>query len=457
MRISISKTHSDTLGDSTQVKIVIPSTSGKPNFQSSNGSSATQSSTSSFQNDAIKNNPRKRTARKTLSSFTPRKQFCSSSKHITTSVVTLDSDDEKDCKDEQTMKKYMKLEEVPMPSTSFTTLTSLVNKSDTVNVSQEQSPATSPVVKKDEIIYKSDEKIVEISLESRKDLFATECKKYLTCVEYEKVNQKLQKRILAISDRHKNNSRLHGFLTDRINNLIKDSKDLQKQPRSIFLVIRDVLDELTKYGSKNSSAPASTCSISSQQKTTQVNESKSSTQPGSSDVNSEEVVSETPSTSQPAMTERQVAKRKLHIKKLENALKACGREVARIEEAGMSLDEMNDENSGYIKVSKYKARYMKIYRKIAELRELNASLARKQDTKFKTEASRIPEINQQIEKMVNRNKIFPDFSDILKLFKNHYLEKSIVVQKEMIEVEGMWLIFLTKKTFSNSLLSLTIL
>ena len=252
MRISISKTHSDTLGDSTQVKIVIPNTSGKPNIQSSNGSSVTQASTSSFRNDTVKNNQRKRTARKTLSSFTPRKQFCNSSKHISSSVVTLDSDDEKDCKDEQTMKRYMKLEEVPIASTSFTTLTSSVNKSDTVNVSQEQSPSTSLIFKNDETIDISDEKIVEISLENKKDLFATECKKYLTCDEYDKVNQKLQKRILAISDRHKNNSRLHGFLTDRINNLIKDNKDLQKQPRSIFLVIRDVLDELTKYGSKNS-------------------------------------------------------------------------------------------------------------------------------------------------------------------------------------------------------------
>ena len=450
MRISISKTHSDTLGDSTQVKIVIPNTSGKPNIQSSNGSSTSQASTSSFQNDTMKNSQRKRTARKTLSSFTPRKQFCNSSKHITGSVVTLDSDDEKDCKDEQTMKKYMRLEEVPIASTSFTTLTSLVNKSDTVSVSQKQSPATTLFVKKDETIDKSDEKIVETSLENKKDLFATECKKYLSCDEYDKVNHKLQKRILAISDRHKNNSRLHGFLTDRINNLIKDSKDLQKQPRIIFLVIRDVLDELTKYGSKNSSAPASTFSNSSQQ-STQVTEDKSSTQPRSSDANSEVVDSETPSTSQPVMTERQVAKRKLHIKKLENALKACGREIARIEKVDMCLDDLDDENSDYLKLSKYKARYMKIYKKIAELRELNASLARKQDTKFKTEASRIPEINQQIEKMINRDKIFPDFSDILKLFKNHYLEKSIVVRKEVIEEEGMWLIFLTNKALSNYL------
>ena len=95
----------------------------------------------------------------------------------------------------------------------------------------------------------------------------------------------------------------------------------------------------------------------------ELEEDKSSTQARSSDANSEVVDSETPSTSQPVMTERQVAKRKLHIKKLENALKACGREIGRIEEADMCLDDLYDENSAYLKLSKYKARYMKIYKK----------------------------------------------------------------------------------------------
>ena len=63
-------------------------------------------------------------------------------------------------------------------------------------------------------------------------------------------------------------------------------------------------------------------------------------------------------------------------------------------------------------------------------------MERKQDKKFKTEASRIPEINQRIEKMVNRDKSFPDFADVLKLFVEYYQEKSLVVRKEAMQEEG---------------------
>merc|ERR1712223_2257331 len=49
---------------------------------------------------------------------------------------------------------------------------------------------------------------------------------------------------------------------------------------------------------------------------------------------------------------------------------------------------------------------------------------------------RIPEINEQIEKMVNREKSFPDFSDILKLYTNYYKEKNIIVGKESAQAEA---------------------
>ena len=97
---------------------------------------------------------------------------------------------------------------------------------------------------------------------------------------------------------------------------------------------------------------------------------------------------------------------------------------------------MEDENSGYLRVSRYKARYMKIYRKIAQLRKLDSSLQRKQDKKFKTEASRIPEINSRIETLVNKNKTFPDYADVLKLYENHYQENNLIREKELMKQEG---------------------
>lgn len=435
MRISISKKHSDTHGDSTQVKIVIPNAPVKSHVPLNKDSCLAHVSPS-LQNDTMRNNQRKRTARKTMSSFTPRKQISNPSKKLTCSIVTLDSDEEKDCEVKHNLEKYLKSDEPDMPGTSYTTLTSLAEKPSTVTALIEETPIASLVVKKDEAMVKTNEPTSGQSLEILKESFATECKKYLTSVEFEKVQKKLEKRIIAISDRYKNNSRLREFLLDRIDKIKKDSEKLQKESRSVFLVIQDVLDELTKYGKKSSSAQAPTCSDTLQAQTTTQTKREVNSQSSTSAMNPERLVSEIPSTTQ-VMTDRQLAKRKLHIRKLENALKACGREISRCEGAEMGLDDLDDENSDYMKVSRYRARYMKIYRKIAQLRELNASLERKQDKKFKTEASRIPEINQKIEKLVNRDKIFPDFSDVRKIFVDYYKEKNLVIRKEVIEEEGI--------------------
>ena len=129
-------------------------------------------------------------------------------------------------------------------------------------------------------------------------------------------------------------------------------------------------------------------------------------------------------------------KRKRHILKLEQALHACGKQIKKIEEEGLSLSDMENEDSSYLRVSRYKARYMKIYNKIAQLRNLDNSLERRVDKKFKTEASRIPDINNEIEKLVNRQRVFPDYADILKLYQRYYQENNLVVEKEIVRSEG---------------------
>ena len=97
---------------------------------------------------------------------------------------------------------------------------------------------------------------------------------------------------------------------------------------------------------------------------------------------------------------------------------------------------MEEDDSAYLKVSRYKARYMKIYNKIAQLRKLDSSLQRQQDKRFRTEASRIPEINAKIEDMVNKSKMFPDYADILKLYQAHYQKNGLLVEKEIMKGEG---------------------
>ena len=122
MRISISKKHSDALGESTQVKIVIPTTSSKSNLKPKQGPSLSRSSSSIIQEEEKFNTQSKRTARKTMSSFTPRKQISNLSKPYDFSVVTIDSDGENDGENhEKSPKKKIKLSEAEIPSINVTT------------------------------------------------------------------------------------------------------------------------------------------------------------------------------------------------------------------------------------------------------------------------------------------------------------------------------------------------
>jgi len=104
-----------------------------------------------------------------------------------------------------------------------------------------------------------------------------------------------------------------------------------------------------------------------------------------------------------------------HITKLEKALKKCAKEIQRLEEAEVDWDEDNDSN--YILCAKYKRRYMDLFKKIADYKELSSSLDRKSEKKFICNESRYPEINKKIQKFVNKTKEFPDFQDIKRLVK----------------------------------------
>jgi len=136
-----------------------------------------------------------------------------------------------------------------------------------------------------------------------------------------------------------------------------------------------------------------------------------------------EMTEETPSSSKHCFNENLVhekdknkAKKKVsakHLLKLEAALKKCGKEIKRLEEAEVDWDDDGDSN--YLMCAKFKRRYMELFRKIAEHKELSSSLDRKSEKKFICTESRYPEINKKIQKFVNRTKEFPDFQDIKKL------------------------------------------
>ena len=126
---------------------------------------------------------------------------------------------------------------------------------------------------------------------------------------------------------------------------------------------------------------------------------------------------------------------KKHIKKLEIALESCKQEIRRLEEAEVDWDDEEGQESNYVLCSRYKRRYMQLFKKIAEAKKMSSNLDRRCDKKFKCTESRYPEINQKISKFINKTKEFPDFQDIKKLVEeaNSSLHLSAVAVMEEAE------------------------
>ena len=118
------------------------------------------------------------------------------------------------------------------------------------------------------------------------------------------------------------------------------------------------------------------------------------------------------------------------------ALKACGKAIQRLEESDLGLDDLDKPDSNYVIVTRYQNRYVKIYRKLAEYKKLTANLKRKSDTKVRIETSRLEEVNTKIQDMINKDRNFPDFADILGFYKQVNELQGLGMSKEMLNHDG---------------------
>ena len=459
MRISISKKHNGTLGESTQVRIVIPSTSTNPsNFKETIGSDSSISSSSASPRNLreCKQKPSsKGTARKTMSSFTPKTQLQMLAKPRSHDLVTIDSGDEdSNCLLDPLSEPNDKDSVTPTLQKSLISFDSNLTSSENKLKNSPGSFASSTTkgnglsdkivlnhLKVSDTSIDKDESKRSKTLGVYMELFEIEWKKHMNDVEYAKVKKKLEKRVYGISDYYKNSARLHEFIQMKTTSIVNE-------PRKVFPVLKEVLDELTKHGHKESALCIQTTTEEPVEKKRIVltsvldhdNCSDSSSKPSTSKIGDESFVEDCSakinSDNHRKLTKALVLKKKRHIHKLERALMTCGKEIRRCEEEELTLSDLEDDDSAYIRASRYKARYLKIYSKIAQLRKLDASLQRKQDKRFRTESSQIPDINVKVEVMVNKHKQFPDYADILKLYKTYYCDNNLVVSKEAMKAEG---------------------
>ncbi|XP_007564352.1 death domain-associated protein 6 [Poecilia formosa] len=101
---------------------------------------------------------------------------------------------------------------------------------------------------------------------------------------------------------------------------------------------------------------------------------------------------------------------------LENLLKLYNDEIYRLQQAELSLDDMEAEDSTYIQEHKLKRKMMKIYEKLCELKGCSSLTGRVIEQRIRYAGTRYPEINKRIERFINSpgtQNSPPNYSDIL--------------------------------------------
>ncbi|XP_038158770.1 death domain-associated protein 6 isoform X2 [Cyprinodon tularosa] len=107
---------------------------------------------------------------------------------------------------------------------------------------------------------------------------------------------------------------------------------------------------------------------------------------------------------------------KKQIAYLENLLKLYNDEIYRLQQAELSLDDMETEDSTYIQEHKLKRKMMKIYEKLCELKGCDTLTGRVIEQRITYSGTRYPEINKKIERFINSPEAHrnpPDYHDIL--------------------------------------------
>ena len=137
------------------------------------------------------------------------------------------------------------------------------------------------------------------------------------------------------------------------------------------------------------------------------------------------------------------AKTKKRVQKLESALSKCTAMIRKLEEREMGLDDLDEEDSAYMKLSRYRKKAVDIDRAIERLKKADKNvvpnMGRRTEKKLHLgDLASFPEINTKVEKFVNLrirnndwNNMVPDFQDILDLLQKINAESRLLSQNEI--------------------------
>ncbi|XP_052093570.1 DDT domain-containing protein DDB_G0282237-like isoform X2 [Mytilus californianus] len=124
---------------------------------------------------------------------------------------------------------------------------------------------------------------------------------------------------------------------------------------------------------------------------------------------------------------------KKQIARLEKLLEDLRNKIEGLKEREVTLDEMDDECSSYILEDKYQQKFVKVWKKLCELKNKSAATGRPIERRFKYSGTRYPEINRKLEKFVNKRKEFPDYHDVKAVITKVNQDKKIGLGSTAIE------------------------
>ncbi|XP_043211623.1 death domain-associated protein 6-like [Amphibalanus amphitrite] len=113
--------------------------------------------------------------------------------------------------------------------------------------------------------------------------------------------------------------------------------------------------------------------------------------------------------------EREKRRHRRHVAKLEKTLRRLEREIVRQDKLEVDWDDA--ACSAYIVGARLKRRYVRVYRYYCRLVGATEEAEKLDWQPIRFHGTGYSQINRRIEKFVNRNREFPDFTDVLSLIK----------------------------------------
>ena len=131
-------------------------------------------------------------------------------------------------------------------------------------------------------------------------------------------------------------------------------------------------------------------------------------------------------------TDKKIRKEKA-VKNLQMRLRYYEKEIKRLAQTELTLDEMDQADSNYLKECRLKEKYVTTYKKLCMLQGSADDLDNGYNATIKVESSPYPEINRAVEQFMSRKKHFPDLIDIRQIVHraNAELDLGLKVQDEL--------------------------